>query len=146
MAVILIGFVMALSGSAVGGIPGVVYAGVFIATCGIYPAFPQNVTWISNNLAGSYKRAAGMAFQIGVGNLGGAMASNIYRAQDSPKYLLGHGLEIGFVTMGMCAVVALRLCYGKINASRERNGEAAGLSDQQLADLGDKSPSFRYTL
>ncbi|KAG4424308.1 hypothetical protein IFR04_002549 [Cadophora malorum] len=146
MLAILIGFIMAISGSAHGGVPGVVYAGVFIATCGIYPAFPGNITWISNNLAGSYKRAAGMAFQIGAGNLGGAMASNFYRSVDGPKYLLGHGLEIGFVTLGLFAVVALRLNYGRINAKRERSGEAEGLTDEELADLGDKSPTFRYTL
>jgi hypothetical protein len=51
--------------------PGVVYAGVFIAACALYPAFPGNITWLSNNLAGSYKRSAGMAIQIGVGNLAG---------------------------------------------------------------------------
>jgi len=146
MCAILVGFIIALAGSVVGGVPGVVYAGVFIATCGVYPAFPGNITWISNNLAGSYKRAAGMAFQIGVGNLGGAMASNFYRTVDEPKYLLGHSLEIGFVTLGLVAVVALRLNYGRINAKHEQSGEAQGLSDEDLADLGDKSPSFRYTL
>ncbi|KIX06490.1 uncharacterized protein Z518_04466 [Rhinocladiella mackenziei CBS 650.93] len=146
MCAILVGFIIAISSSAVGGVPGVVYAGVFIATCGIYPAFPGNVTWISNNLAGSYKRAAGMAFQIGLGNLGGAMASNFYRSQDAPKYLLGHGLEIGFVVLGMAAVVILRICYGRINAKRERGGEEQGLTDAQLSDLGDRSPTFRYTL
>jgi len=51
--------------------PKVVYGGVFIAACGIYPAFPGIIAWLSNNLAGSYKRAAGMAMQIGIGNLGG---------------------------------------------------------------------------
>lgn len=51
--------------------PGVVYAGVFIIACAIYPSFPGNIAWLSNNLAGSYKRSAGMAIQIGVGNLGG---------------------------------------------------------------------------
>lgn len=146
MCAILIGFVMAISASAHGGVPGVVYAGVFIATCGIYPAFPGNVTWISNNLAGSYKRAAGMALQIGMGNLGGAMASNFYRSVDSPKYLLGHGLEIGFVCLGLGAVIALRISYGRINAKREKSGAAEGLTDEELSDLGDKSPSFRYTL
>lgn len=146
MCAILVGFLIAISGSAAGDIPGVVYAGVFIATCGIYPAFPGNVTWISNNLAGSYKRAAGMAFQIGMGNLGGAMASNFYRSVDSPKYLLGHGLEIGFVVLGLAAVITLRISYGRINKKRERSGAAEGLTDEQLADLGDKSPSFRYTL
>lgn len=51
--------------------PGVVYAGVFIIACAIYPSFPGNIAWLSNNLAGSYKRSAGMAIQIGIGNLGG---------------------------------------------------------------------------
>lgn len=146
MLAILIGFIMAISASAVGGAPGVVYAGVFIATCGIYPAFPNNITWISNNLAGSYKRAAGMAFQIGAGNLGGAMASNFYRAQDAPKYLLGHGLDIGFVVLGLIAVVTLRISYGRINSKREKSGAAEGLTDKELSDLGDRSPAFRYTL
>ncbi|KAH6661984.1 MFS nicotinic acid transporter [Halenospora varia] len=146
MCVILVGFIMALAGSAHGKLPGLVYAGVFIATCGIYPAFPGNVTWISNNLAGSYKRAAGMAFHIGLGNLGGAMASNFYRVVDSPKYLLGHSLEIGFVALGLCACVALRVSYGQINKKRERDGVPDDLTDELLADLGDKSPTFRYTL
>jgi len=146
MCAILVGFIMAISASAVGGVPGVVYAGVFIATCGIYPAFPNNITWISNNLAGSYKRAAGMAFQIGAGNLGGAMASNFYRAKDAPKYLLGHGLDIGFVVAGLIAVVSLRIAYSRINSNREKSGAAEGLTDKELSDLGDRSPSFRYTL
>ncbi|RVX70372.1 hypothetical protein B0A52_05871 [Exophiala mesophila] len=146
MCAILIGFIMAISASAAGGVPGVVYAGVFIATCGIYPAFPGNITWISNNLAGSYKRAAGMALMISGGNLGGAMASNFYRAVDAPKYLLGHGLDIGFVVLGLVAVITLRISYGRINAKREKSGAIEGMTDEELSDLGDKSPSFRYTL
>lgn len=51
--------------------PRVVYGGVFLAACGIYPAFPGVISWLSNNLAGSYKRSAGMALHIGIGNLGG---------------------------------------------------------------------------
>jgi MFS family permease len=147
MCAILIGFIIAIAASAHGGIPGVVYAGVFIATCGIYPAFPGNIAWISNNLAGSYKRSAGMAFQIGIGNLGGAMASNFYRTQDEPKYLLGHGLEIGFVTLGLIAVTVLRVTYGKINEKRDREAlGGAKYSDSELSDMGDRAPTFRYQL
>ncbi|KAI5457516.1 major facilitator superfamily domain-containing protein [Mariannaea sp. PMI_226] len=147
MCAILAGFVIAIAASAHGGAPGAVYAGVFIATCGIYPAFPGNVTWIANNLAGSYKRAAGMAFQIGVGNLGGAMASNFYRKPDGPKYILGHALEIGFITLGLIALVVLRLRYAKINAERDRMAdEGSDLTDEQIADMGDRAPTFRYVL
>ena len=30
-----------------------------------------------------------MALHIGIGNFSGAIASNIYRAQDAPRYILG---------------------------------------------------------
>ncbi|KAE9982137.1 hypothetical protein BLS_006483 [Venturia inaequalis] len=92
MFVILVGYIMCISSSK----PGVVYAGIFIAAAGVYGAYPGNIALISNNLAGSSKRAAGMAIHIAGGNLSGAMASNFYRARDSPRYVLGHGLEIGF--------------------------------------------------
>lgn len=71
---VAVGFIIAISASG-RHLPGLVYAGIFIAVCGIYPAFPGNVTWLSNNLSGSYKRAAGMAIQIGLGNLGGGTYS-----------------------------------------------------------------------
>ena len=146
MLFILVGFIIAISASAVGGLPGLVYAGVFIATCGIYPAFPGNITWMSNNLAGSYKRSAGMAVHIGAGNLAGAMASNFYRGTDAPKYLLGHGLEIGFVTVGLVAVMVLRVRYKGINEKRDREGNERGYSDKELSELGDRAPTFRYML
>ena len=44
---------------------------------------------ISNNTAGHYKRGVGMALHIGIGNFAGAIASNIYRTQDGPRYILG---------------------------------------------------------
>jgi hypothetical protein len=69
MVAVLVGFIITIAASAHGSFPGVVYTGVFIATCGTYPAFPGIIAWISNNLAGGYKRAAGMAFAVGIGNL-----------------------------------------------------------------------------
>ena len=74
------------------------------------------------------------------------MASNFYRSADAPKYLLGHGLELGFVVLGLGAVIGLRVSYGIINAKREKSEDADKLTESELADLGDKSPTFRYTL
>lgn len=70
LCVMVVGFAMCI-GTDPKEKPGVVYAGVFLIACAIYPSFPGNISWLSNNLAGSYKRSAGMAIQIGVGNLGG---------------------------------------------------------------------------
>lgn len=129
--------------------PGVVYAGCFIAAASIYGSFPGNITWLSNNLAGSSKRAVGMAIQIGVGNLAGAMASNFYRSKDSPHYRLGHGLELGFIVAGLFAAVILVVNYKRINRKREKQvaeGAHNGYTPEELSDLGDKSITFRYIL
>ncbi|KAL4756727.1 major facilitator superfamily domain-containing protein [Aspergillus foveolatus] len=144
MSLIAIGFVIVLASSD-RGVPGVVYFGVFVAVVGIYPAFPGNVTWISVNLAGDYKRAAGMAIHIGLGNLAGAMASNFYRAQDAPKYTLGHALELGFCVVGLLAVLILRFSYKRINKKREAM-DLSQWDSYEMAKMGDRSPMFRYML
>lgn len=129
--------------------PGAIYAGVFIATIGIYQAFPTGITWLANNLAGDYKRAVGMALHIGIGNFGGAFASNFYRAKDAPHYILGHSLELGFIGMGLIATLVVVFLYTKINAKRETaiiEGDYKGYSGKELAELGDKNPYFRYRL
>ncbi|KAG8627328.1 hypothetical protein KVT40_004811 [Elsinoe batatas] len=141
----LIGFVMCISTSS----PGVTYAGIFIAGAALYQCQPSNITWLSNNLAGSYKRAVGMGIQISVGNLAGAMASNFYRERDSPRYRLGHGLEIGFISAGIVALVGLQGYYRFVNRKREEavgRGEHLGYTPEELSDLGDKAVTFRYTL
>lgn len=88
-----------------------------------------------------------MALQIGLGNMGGAMSANFYRAQDSPKFILGHSLEMGFITMGLVATFAQRAIYAMINRNRERQEQQGlRLSDNELSDLGDRAPTFRYNL
>jgi hypothetical protein len=125
----------------------VVYAGVFLGAVGIYSAFAGNVAWLSNNLAGGYKRSAGMAMQIGIGNLGGAFASNFYRQKDAPRYILGHALELGFTAVGIIAACTLVLGYNRINKKRAkivREGGHNHLTPEELSAEGDKAVTFRY--
>ena len=79
------------------------------------------------------------------GNLAGAMASNFYRAQDAPNYYLGHSLDLGFCIAGIIAVLILRFSYAKVNERREVKGTGE-MTEQELSELGDKAPSFRYVL
>ena len=74
-----------------------------------------------------------------------AMASNFYRKNDSPKYLLGHGLELAFLVVGMIAVVAMRFNYRRINKKRDRL-HVVQYSDTDMSRLGDRAPTFRYVL
>ncbi|KAF8836783.1 MFS general substrate transporter [Paxillus ammoniavirescens] len=105
------------------------------------------ITWLANNLGGRYKRATGMAVQITVANMGGAAASNIYRSQDVPRYLLGHGLEITFIGMGLIAVPVIVFIYKRINSRRDHE-ELVRREKGQDVDVGrgDRALSFRYTL
>jgi MFS family permease len=64
LVVALIGFIIAISTAGNADLAGVTYAGCFIACCGFFPGFPGVISWLSNNLAGPYKRAIAMSLQI----------------------------------------------------------------------------------
>ena len=73
------------------------------------------------------------------------MASNFYRSRDSPRFLLGHALELAFTGVGLLAILILRTNYARINRNRERSGTEE-YTEAELSELGDKAPTFRYTL
>lgn len=112
----LVGFIIAISRPE--DKPGVAYAGLFIATCGLYPAFPGMTTWFANNTVPASKRAIALALHIGTGSFGGAIGSNFYRAQDAPMYYLGHALDIMFVVLGGAAMILLISTYKVANKKR----------------------------
>ncbi|KAG6862812.1 hypothetical protein C0993_001390, partial [Termitomyces sp. T159_Od127] len=132
---------------------GVKYFGTFFVVAGSYSAFPGVVAWLGNNLAGQYKRGIGMALHIGIGNFSGAFACNIYRGQDAPRYILGHGMELMFVGIGFICLPIAVLSYIRINnkrdalkKAREEGGELNEFTAAELRRLGDRAPDFRYTL
>ncbi|KAI9871993.1 MAG: hypothetical protein M1830_002183, partial [Pleopsidium flavum] len=69
------------------------------------------------------------------------MASNFYRAKDKPKYILGHSLELGFVALGLVAVLLLRYSYTQVNKKRDREGVGIH-TEAEMSDMGDKAPTF----
>lgn len=143
----LIGFAINISNAPIG----VKYFGTFFCVSGSYAAFPAVIAWLGNNLAGQYKRGVGMALHIGIGNFAGAIASNIYRSQDAPRYILGHGLELMFVGIGFVFLPIVALIYTRINAKRDAAAKEAAekgikYSDDELRKMGDRAPDFRYTL
>ena len=143
-----VGYIVCLTGNPITNGKGV-YAGIYIAAIGIYPAIPMSIVWNANNLSGTYKRAIGIAFQIGVANFSGAFVSNFYRTQDAPYFRFGHGLVLMFVGIGAIFTAILIFGYMYEN-SRKRAaielGKYADLSDEDLVKMGDKSPYFAYRL
>jgi len=77
----MLGFFINISGAH----SGAKHFGLFLRAAGSYGAFPGVICWLGNNLSPRTKRAVGMAMQVGLGNFGGAAASNLYRSQDAPR-------------------------------------------------------------
>ncbi|CAI4214375.1 unnamed protein product [Parascedosporium putredinis] len=133
--------------------PGVTYAFLFPVAGGLYGGFPPMISWLANNLSPSSKRAVGLALLISVGNMGGLMGSNIYLSREAPVYHTGYGVSLTMLGVGILAAIALRISYARENKLRDEllaeigeEGVRARYTEQELLDLGDKSPFFRYTL
>ncbi|QRD81843.1 major facilitator superfamily domain-containing protein [Aspergillus flavus] len=95
------------------------YMAVFFVTTGYYIAQPPN------NLSGNYKRAVGLAIQVGFGNIGGIIASNIFNRDDAPLHTVG---------------------YGNKKRDQEKRDDRLQLDEDVLNGLGDDDPRFRFSL
>jgi MFS family permease len=135
-----------------GDLPGNVGASFFalILTCvGIYPIQPAGSSWASNNLAPSSRRAIGVAFNICIGNIGGVIGSYMYLESEKPKYYTGFGLSLAFGATGFIVSFLLEASYKWGNKRKARMSEEEirnKYTDEQLRDMGDKSPLFKYVL
>ncbi|KAJ7759162.1 MFS general substrate transporter [Mycena metata] len=113
------------------------YFAVYVATCGIFPVIPNTVTWIANNFEGTYKRGVTLALAISMGNLNGAVSSNVYRARDQPWYRLGHGLVLMYICIGIIANSIFLYLLKKENARRDRGERDEVIGSEELEDNGN---------
>ncbi|KAK1143983.1 hypothetical protein N8T08_005892 [Aspergillus melleus] len=67
------------------------YFALVAITGGGYLTQPILMGWLSNNMAGHYKQSVASAMQIGFGNCGGLVASNIFYQEEAPGYKTGYG-------------------------------------------------------
>ncbi|KAM5385575.1 hypothetical protein ACJZ2D_000774 [Fusarium nematophilum] len=101
-------------------LPGLTYAFLFCIPSGLYPAVIGCISWVGNNLAPSFKRAIGMALLMTIGNLGGAVGSNIFLANQAPHYWLGYGFSLGILLLGVICTLILRSVVLSINKKRDQ--------------------------
>ncbi|KAH6974271.1 major facilitator superfamily domain-containing protein [Ilyonectria sp. MPI-CAGE-AT-0026] len=128
---------------------GLTYTFLFFIPAGLYPSVIGCISWVGNNLAPSYKHAIGMALLLTIGNLGGAVGSNIFLANQAPHYWLGYGFSLAIIVCGIFATLILRFAIKRINERRDQIPEAETLAkytEDELMDMGDKSPLCRYVL
>lgn len=122
------------------------YFALYLITTGGYIAQPVILVWLNNNMGGHYKRSISAALQIGIGNCGGIVASNIYITNQSPTYPVGFGVSLGMLWLSGLASTAFVIGLWLENRKRDRGerDHRLGLPKEELENLGDGHPSFRF--
>ena len=122
------------------------YLAVYLITTGGYITQPITLAWLSNNMGGHYKRSISSALQIGLGNAGGIVASNIYITNQAPTYPVGFGVSLGLLWLSglACTAFIIGLWYENRKRDRGERADRYELPEDELENLGDDHPQFRY--
>lgn len=128
--------------------PHVRYMAVFFVTAGCYIVQPVAIVWMANNLSGHYKRAIGLAIQVGVGNIGGIIASNIFVSTQAPRYFVGYGVALAMLLFSgiMSTVFAIGLTVENKRRGEGKRDDRLQLEETILNNMGDDDPRFRFSL
>lgn len=123
-------------------------AGRYVAACitvtGVFGHIPAMLSWFTNNIGGHTKRGAAVAFIISIGNIGGIIGGQMYRAEDAPKYAIGNSAALGLMCGVVVVSLGLKYTLDKENARRDNLTEEEFNQEADGEDLCDKHPAFRY--
>ncbi|KAI5199937.1 MFS general substrate transporter [Aureobasidium subglaciale] len=124
---------------------GVKYFALFLVVPGGYITQPIVLAWVQNCMSGHYKRSVSAAMTVGFGNLGGIVASNVFFTEEAPLYKTGYGVSLGF--LWICGLGCVMLFVGVVleNRKRDRGERDWRLGGEDVDNLGDDHPSFRFT-
>ncbi|KAJ8065614.1 hypothetical protein OCU04_006289 [Sclerotinia nivalis] len=138
----IIGYIMLITASQ----PHIQYGGTFLVAAGSFACPPVVMGWLANNTSPHYVRASASGLQIGLANIAAFIATFTYIAEDAPRYIAGHAINLGM--LGLCLVVtSITMWYCKWeNGMRERRMRDGRLVEGHTEMLGHRHPEFRYTV
>ncbi|OTA63346.1 MFS general substrate transporter [Hypoxylon sp. EC38] len=139
-----IGYAILLSNTDPVGRPGVSYVGVFFSAGGIYPATALVLSWPAINVSGQTKRAIANAMQISIGNLGAVLGTQLYRATDGPRFIVGHSLALAYLVANAVVVSILGIRLKRENQRRQAIAEEIKHVGEVVDWRGDSDPRWRF--
>lgn len=127
---------------------GLAYFSVVLAVVGIYPIQAAAASWNANNIAPSTRRAIGIALMNCVGNVGGILGSFMYLESEKPKYHTGFGTSLALGGSGLIVALLLEWSYKLANSRKAKIADdaKARYTEEELFDMGDRSPLFKHVL
>ncbi|KAF2685922.1 MFS general substrate transporter [Lentithecium fluviatile CBS 122367] len=124
---------------------GVKYFALFLVVPGGYITQPITLVWLANLMSGHYKRSVSSAIQVGFGNIGGIVASNVFLTREAPKYPTGYGVSLGMLWICGASCTAMFFLVKRENKKREAGHRDHRLEGPHADNLGDDHPHFRLT-
>jgi len=82
--------------------------------------------------------------QISIGNLGAVLGTQLYRANDGPRYIVGHSFALGYLVGN---IVVSSILYSLLKRENQRRDQIAPEVKEvcELADWqGDDDPRWRF--
>ncbi|CAG8442373.1 12895_t:CDS:10 [Funneliformis mosseae] len=149
---IITGLFFAIFGYILLAVPSVGTAGKYVGACivgsGLFPATVTAIAWITNNIAGHAKRSISTAMIMMCANVGGAVASQIYRQKDFPKYHYGHSISMAFLITATCISIIQYFVFKNLNKKKRENPQSflEGKTEEEIKNMGDLHPDFIYNL
>lgn len=120
------------------------YLGTFFAAGGIYPATALVLSWSAVNVSGQTKRAVAGAMQISIGNLGAVMGTQLYRANDGPRYIVGHSVALAYLLANIAVSGTLYYILKKENKKRDDIKPETQDIGYQENWTGDEDAGWRF--
>jgi MFS family permease len=128
---------------------GAAYFAAMLTCIGIFPIQAAAASWNANNIAPEARRAIAIALNNCAGNTGGIIGSFMYIDPEKPKYHTGFGLGLALGATGLMMCFVLEGSYKAGNAKKAKvsvEEAQARYKEEELKDMGDSSPLFKYVL
>lgn len=148
---------------------GVKYFALFLTVAGVSPNIMLAISYVGGNFGPLYVRATVMGFFFTIGNSAGLISSNIYPTVESPRFIKGHAINLGFASLTFVLTSIIMFCNWRDNKARNaisyahpdgRDVDPAkiddpeekkrwgyeGMSREQILLLGDQHKGFRYII
>ncbi|ORX87434.1 major facilitator superfamily transporter [Basidiobolus meristosporus CBS 931.73] len=115
------------------------YMAACITAIGTFSYSAISLSWLTNNMVGSTRTATATALGASAGSLGGILAGQLYRAEEAPRYLQSHLINLSMLLLVSASATMLRFYL-----IRQNNR----LNKDPTVELEGKSvlSKFRYTM
>ncbi|EER40921.1 MFS transporter [Histoplasma capsulatum H143] len=126
---------------------GVHYFGCFLVAVGLYVCVGLPLAWLPTNLPRFGKRTFATGLQLTMGNVSGIMTPFLYVTKDGPRYIKGHAVTLALTGFSAVIYTFMWFHYKRINKARSvglEDHKIEGMTEEEISEMGDRNPRFRY--